>query len=152
MMDCIVQWATILSPIIAVGLAWWAVRSSSKDTDRKIAAMNDGTSKQIAAMRENAEKEVNQLKELAQLEVEALTLKLDMELIQRQLMAQQAEEERKGMEQIMNIPHLTFQELGKRDFESKQPERNLKYTKAFIQELKKLSERLEGLKKQLYYE
>lgn len=141
MMEYIVQWATILSPIIAVGLAWWAVRSSSKDTDKK-----------IAAIKESSEREINQLKELAQLEVEALTLKLDMELIQRQLMAQQAEEERKGMEQIMNIPHLTFQELGKRDFESKQPERNLKYTKDFIQELKKLSERLEGLKKQLYYE
>ena len=138
MMDCIVQWATILSPIIAVGLAWWAVRSSSKDTDKK-----------IAAIKKSSEREINQLKELAQLEVEALILKLDMELIQRQLMAQQADEERKGMEQIMNIPHLTFQELRKRDFESKQPERNLKYTKSFIQELKKLSERLNALKKQL---
>lgn len=138
MMEYIVQWATILSPIIAVGLAWWAVRSSSKDTDKK-----------IAAIKKSSEREINQLKELAQLEMKALTLKLDMELIQRQLMAQQAEEERKGMEQIMNIPHLTFQELGKRDFESKQPERNLKYTKAFIQELEKLSERLNALKKQL---
>lgn len=138
MMEYIVQWATILSPIIAVGLAWWAVRSSSKDTDKK-----------IAAIKKSSEREINQLKELAQLEVEALTLKLDMELIQRQLMAQQAEEERQGMEQIMNIPHLTFQELRKRDFESKQPERNLKYTKAFIQELEKLSERLNELKKQL---
>lgn len=138
MIEYIVQWATILSPIIAVGLAWWAVRSSSKDTDKK-----------ITAIKKSSEREINQLKELAQLEMKALTLKLDMELIQRRLMAQQAEEERKGMEQIMNIPHLTFQELGKRDFESKQPERNLKYTKAFIQELEKLSERLNALKKQL---
>ena len=85
MMEDIVQWATILSPIIAVGLAWWTVRSSSKDTDKK-----------IAAIKESSEREINELKELAQLEVEALTLKLDMELIQRQLMAQQAEEERGG--------------------------------------------------------
>ena len=141
MMEYIVQWATILSPIIAVGLAWWAVRSSSKDTDKK-----------IAAIKKSSEREINQLKELAQLEVEALTLKLDMELIQRQLMAQQADEERKGMQQIMSSSRIAFQDLGLRDFESKQPERNLKYTKDFIQELKKLSERLEGLKKQLYYE
>lgn len=137
-MDCIVQWATILSPIIAVGLAWWAVRSSSKDTDKK-----------IAAIKESSEREINQLKELAQLEVEAFTLKLDMELIQRQLMAQQADEERKGMQQIMSSNQITFQDLGLREFESKQPERNLKYTKAFIQELEKLSERLNELKKQL---
>lgn len=138
MMEYIVQWATILSPIIAVGLAWWAVRSSSKDTDKK-----------IAAIKKSSEREINQLKELAQLEVEALTLKLDMELIQRQLMAQQADEERKRMQQIMSSNLITFQELGLRDFESKQPERNLKYTKAFIQELKNLSERLNALKKQL---
>lgn len=138
MMEYIVQWATILSPIIAVGLAWWAARSSLKDTDKK-----------IAAIKESSEREINQLKELAQLEVEALTLKLDMELIQRQLMAQQADEERKGMQQIMSSNRKTFQDLGLRDFESKQPERNLKYTKAFIQELEKLSERLNALKKQL---
>lgn len=138
MMKYIVQCATILSPIIAVGLAWWAARSSSKDTDKK-----------IAAIKESSEREINQLKELAQLEVEALTLKLDMELIQRQLMAQQADEERKGMQQIMSSNRKTFQDLGLRDFESKQPERNLKYTKAFIQELEKLSERLNALKKQL---
>ena len=146
MSQSIIQW---LSPIVAVLLAWWTIRKSSKDTDRKIAAMEEGTSKQIAAMRENAEKEVNQLKELAQLEIEALTIKLDMELIQRQLMAQQADEERKSMQQIMSSNQTTFQDLGLREFESKQPERNLKYTKAFIQELKKLSERLEGLKEQL---
>ena len=67
MCETIAQWATILSPIIAVGLAWWAVRSSSKDTDKK-----------IAAIKESSERGINQLKELAQLEVEALTLKLDM--------------------------------------------------------------------------
>lgn len=137
-MEYIVQWATILSPIIAVGLAWWAVRSSSKDTDKK-----------IAAIKKSSEREINQLKELAQLEVEALTLKLDMELIQRQLMAQQADEERKRMQQIMSSNRITSQDLGLREFESKQPERNLKYTKDFIQELKKLSERLNALKKQL---
>lgn len=138
MCETIAQWATILSPIIAVGLAWWAVRSSSKDTDKK-----------IAAIKESSERGINQLKELAQLEVEALTLKLDMELIQRQLMAQQADEERKGMQQIMSSSQETFQNMRLREFESKQPERNLKYTKAFIQELEKLSERLNELKKQL---
>ncbi|GEM_PF-1785969 len=138
MCETIAQWATILSPIIAVGLAWWAVRSSSKDTDKK-----------IAAIKESSESGINQLKELAQLEVEALTLKLDMELIQRQLMAQQADEERKGMQQIMSSSQETFQNMRLREFESKQPERNLKYTKAFIQELEKLSERLNELKKQL---
>lgn len=134
----IVQWATIFSPIIAVILAWWTVRSGSKDTDKKIAAIKD-----------RSEKEINQLKRLVQLEVEALSLKLNMELIQRTLMAQQANEERISMQQIMSSNQLTFQDLGLRKFESEQPARNLKYTTAYIQELKMLSARLDDIKKNL---
>ena len=134
----IVQWATIISPIIAVFLAWWTVRSSSKDTDKK-----------IAAIKEWSEKEINQLKKLSQLEVETLSLKLDMELIQRAIIAQQANEERNSVQQIMSSNQITFQELGLRKFESEQPARNLKYTTAYIQELKRLSARLDDIKKNL---
>lgn len=134
----IVQWATIISPIIAVFLAWWTVRSSSKDTDKK-----------IAAIKEWSEKEINQLKKLSQLEVETLSLKLDMELIQRAIIAQQANEERNSMQQIMSSNQITFQELGLRKFESEQPARNLKYTTAYIQELKRLSAKLDDIKKNL---
>lgn len=137
-MTAIAQWATILSPIIAVGLAWWTVKSSTKDTDKK-----------ITAIRESSEKEINQLKELSQLELETLSLKLDMELIQRQLMAQQADEERKGMQEIMNCNLTDFQDLRLRKFKSEQPERDRRYTMAFIQELNNLKQRLDGLKKQL---
>lgn len=134
----IVQWATIISPIIAVFLAWWTVRSSSKDTDKK-----------IAAIKEWSEKEINQLKKLSQLEVETLSLKLDMELIQRAIIAQQANEERNSVQQIMSSNQITFQELGLRKFESEQPARNLKYTTAYIQELKRLSAKLDDIKKNL---
>lgn len=134
----IVQWATIISPIIAVFLAWWTVRSSSKDTDKK-----------IAAIKEWSEKEINQLKKLSQLEVETLSLKLDMELIQRAIIAQQANEERNSMQQIMSSNQITFQELGLRKFESEQPARNLKYTTTYIQELKRLSAKLDDIKKNL---
>ena len=134
----IVQWATIISPIIAVFLAWWTVSSSSKDTDKK-----------IAAIKEWSEKEINQLKKLSQLEVETLSLKLDMELIQRTIIAQQANEERNSMQQIMSSNQITSQELGLRKFESEQPARNLKYTTAYIQELKSLSAKLDDIKKNL---
>ena len=134
----IVQWATIISPIIAVFLAWWTVRSSSKDTDKK-----------IAAIKEWSEKEINQLKKLSQLGVETLSLKLDMELTQRAIIAQQANEERNSMQQIMSSNQITFQELGLRKFESEQPARNLKYTTAYIQELKRLSAKLDDIKKNL---
>ena len=58
MMEYIVQWATILSPIIAVALAWWAVRSSTKDTDRKIAALEESTTKQIESIKKLAKTQI----------------------------------------------------------------------------------------------
>lgn len=39
--DMIVQWATILSPIIAVLLAWWTSRSSTRAANKQIAAMKE---------------------------------------------------------------------------------------------------------------
>ena len=42
-----VELATILSPIIAVLLAWWAVRSSSKDASRQIDSVKKLTRTQL---------------------------------------------------------------------------------------------------------
>jgi len=46
-MSIIVQWATILSPIIAVLLAWWAVWSSSKDASKQIDSVKKLTRTQL---------------------------------------------------------------------------------------------------------
>ncbi|MBR5698828.1 MAG: hypothetical protein IKX44_09465 [Prevotella sp.] len=46
-MEDIVQWATILSPIIAVLLAWWAVWSSSRDASRQIDSVKKLTRNQL---------------------------------------------------------------------------------------------------------
>lgn len=40
MFDVIVQWVTILSPIIAVGIAVWTGRKSDKDVQRQIESIN----------------------------------------------------------------------------------------------------------------
>lgn len=68
-MDCIVQWATILSPILAVGLAWWTVISSAKETDRKIAALEESTTKQVES-----------IKQIAKLQIKTSQIKISKEL------------------------------------------------------------------------
>ena len=50
-MNVIVQWATILSPIIAVVIAVWASRKSAKDTAKQIAAIEESTKKQMESMK-----------------------------------------------------------------------------------------------------
>jgi len=90
-MSCIVQLATILSPIIAVLLAWWTVRSSAKDTAKKIAALedstaqqiaalNESTSKQIAALEENTKKQVESVKELTRIQIKTAILQANTDM------------------------------------------------------------------------
>ena len=68
-MDTFVQLATILSPIIAVLIAWWTVRNSSRDTAKKIAAIEESTKKQI-----------ERLRELSRLQLQITTIQLNKEL------------------------------------------------------------------------
>ena len=90
-MDAVVQWATMLSPIIAVLIAWWTVRSSAKDTAKKIAvleettreqisALEKSTSEQIAALEENTTKQVESIKELTKIQIELSILQGNTEL------------------------------------------------------------------------
>lgn len=69
MMTIVVQWATILSPIIALLIAWWMSYSSKKDTAKKIAALEESTQKQVES-----------LKKMLKLQADIATLKLDMDL------------------------------------------------------------------------
>ena len=68
-MNVIVQWTTILSPIIAVLIAWWMSKSSAKDTAKQIAALEESTTKQVES-----------IKELARLQIEISTLQMSKEL------------------------------------------------------------------------
>ena len=67
-MDTIVQWATILSPIVAVLIAIWINRKSAKDTAKQIAAIEDSTAKQIESIRK-----------MSKLQAEITSMQLDME-------------------------------------------------------------------------
>ena len=69
MMDTIVQWATILSPIIAVVIAIWASRSSAKDTAQKITALENNTKKQI-----------DSIKDLSKIQIKTTQIQINKEL------------------------------------------------------------------------
>ena len=58
-MDAIIQWATILSPIIAVGMAWWTIRSSAKDTAKQIESIKELSRIQIETSIIQLEKELS---------------------------------------------------------------------------------------------
>ena len=54
-MECVVQWATILSPIIAVLLAWLMIWANSKDVAKQIKSFEENTNRQIENIKKVAE-------------------------------------------------------------------------------------------------
>lgn len=95
MMNIIVQWATILSPIIAVGLAWWTSRSSAKDTAKQLAAIEESTAKQVAS-----------IKELTRLQLEISQIQLHNERTRA------SDQYKLALEEIDNLKKLNSSILG----------------------------------------
>lgn len=127
MMDTIVQWATILSPIIAVLVAVWVVISSKKDTD----------------------KQIESIKALSKLQIEVLAAEIEMETIKNKIVVQQANQESAELSRIMDCNQIDIREMAIRDYEARKPERNRKYVNVYLQELNRLNEKLVQLKKQI---
>ena len=61
--------AIIIALIVPIGIAIWTVRSSAKDTAKKIAALEESTTKQVES-----------IKELARIQIEITSIQLQKEL------------------------------------------------------------------------
>ena len=140
-MNVIVQWATILSPIVAVFIAWWMSRSSAKDTAKQIAALEESTTKQIES-----------IKQLARLQMDATIKQVELEIEKNVLLAKQAQQEWEGIEEINNsgMAHmLEWREEITRRFNEKKPERDYHLYSQFIKDLEKIKKGLVASKKNL---
>ena len=129
-MDIIVQWATILSPIIAVLIAWWTVRSSAKDTA----------------------KQIKSLKELSRLQIEATIKQVELEIEKNLLLSTQAKQEWEEIDQINNsgmASQVQWKEIRMQQFREQKPERDYHLYNKFIEDLKTIKRGLEVNKKKL---
>ena len=128
--NTIVQWATILSPIIAVLVAWWMSRSSAKATEKQIAS----------------------IKELSRLQIEASIKQVELEIEKNLLLATQAKQEWEG---ISNINHsgmsgnVVWAEGVKKQFHESKPERDYHLYCKFIKDLETIKQGLDANKKKL---
>lgn len=133
--------ASIASPLVAVFIAWWTSISSAKDT-----------AKQIAALEENTTKQIESIKELARLQMDATIKQVELEIEKNVLLAKQAQQEWKGIEEINNsgMAHMVeFKNLRMQQFREQKPERDYKLYSEFIKNLKTIKKGLEVSKKNL---
>ena len=140
-MDAIVQWATILSPIIAVLIAWWMSRSSAKDTAKQIAALEESTTKQIES-----------IKQLARLQMDASIKQVELEIEKNLFLAKQAQQEWEEIDQINNTgmaSQVQWKQIRMQQFREQKPERDYHLYSEFIKNLKTIKKGLEVSKKNL---
>ena len=140
-MDVIVQWATILSPIIAVLIAWWMSRSSAKDTAKQIAALEESTTKQIES-----------IKQLSKQQIDASIKMVELEIEKNLFLAKQAQQEWNGIQSIKNggLSHISEWRNGvMKEFQENKPERDYKLYSQFVKELQIIKQSLETNKKKL---
>lgn len=136
MIDTIVQWATILSPIIAVLLAWWTSRCSAKESAKKIDALEKSTTRQVES-----------IKELSHQMIEATIKQVELQILQNLTNAKQAKQELEGIRNINNagLAHLLdWKEISIKKFKEDKPERDYKLFCDVIKQLKELKRGLEN--------
>lgn len=122
-MDTIVQWATILSPIIAVLVAVWVVISSKKDTD----------------------KQIESIKELSRQQIDASVKQVELEIEKNLLLARQAKQEWEGIKGINNSSLsgiVEWKDGVMRSFKENKPERDYKLYCQFIKDLEEIKREL----------
>ena len=129
-MELIVQWATILSPIIAVLVAWWMSRSSAKATEKQIAS----------------------IKELSRLQIEASIKQVELEIEKNLLLATQAKQEWEGIQNIngSSLSHIDEWKKGvMKQYQEQKPERDYHLYNKFVKDLETIKKGLEANKKKL---
>ena len=140
-MAIVVQWATILSPILAVLIAWWMSRSSAKDTAKQIAALEESTNKQIESV-----------KALSRQMIESSINHVELEIEKNLLLARQAQQEWEGIDSINNsgMAHMSeWKVLTMQQFQEKKPERDYELYSKFINDLESIKRNLVESKKKL---
>lgn len=139
-MQYVVQWATILSPIIAVVIAWWTSRNSAKDTEKKLTALEVSTAKQVES-----------IKDLQSQQIEASIKQVELEIEKYLILAKSAKQEWAGIYEINNsrMPLAQIREIEKQKFQEQKPERDYQLYNEFIKKLEKIKQGLETHKNKL---
>ena len=132
---------SIIGWIITIGVAIYTVKSSAKETDKKIAALEESTTKQVES-----------IKELSRQQMDATIKHVELEIEKNLFLAKQAKQEWECIKNINNSGaayHVQHKELDMQQFQEGKPERDYYLYCEFIKELDGLKQRLIDNKKKI---
>lgn len=132
---------TIIGWIITILIAVYAARSSSKDTAKKLAALEESTQKQVAS-----------IKELARLQIDASIKQVELEIEKNLFLSKQAQQEWEEIDKINNsglASQVQWKEIRMQQFREQKPERDYHLYSKFIDNLQDIKNGLVTSKKKL---
>ena len=135
-MDAII--ISIVGWIITILIAVYAARSGSKDTAKKLAALEESTTKQVES-----------IKALSKQMVEASIKQVELEIEKNQLLAKQAMQEWEEIDKINNsgmASQVQWKEIRMQQFREQKPERDYHLYSKFIKDLETIKKNLEANK------
>lgn len=131
-MDAII--ISIVGWIITILIAVYAARSGSKDTAKKLAALEESTTKQVES-----------IKALSKQMVEASIKQVELEIEKNQLLAKQAMQEWEEIDKINNsgmASQVQWKEIRMQQFREQKPERDYHLYSKFIKDLETIKKDL----------
>jgi hypothetical protein len=131
--------------IVAVGIACWTIKSSQKDTAKKLAALEKSTHDQIAALEKSTKEQVESIKEMSRLQIDATIQQVDVELAKNVYLAQQAQEEQQAIHEINNSPfsqYSDYKEKAISKFQDEKPQRDFQRYSEYINKLNEIKKGL----------
>lgn len=132
---------SIIGWIITIGVAIYTVKSSAKETDKKIAALEESTTKQVES-----------IKELSRQQMDATIKHVELEIEKNLFLTKQAKQEWECIKNINDSPaaySVQQKELAMQGFQENKPERDYYLYCEFIKELDGLKQRLIDNKKKI---
>lgn len=145
MMNNFVQWATILSPIIAVAIAALTCWLNARDVKRQIESVKKLSQQTI----DNTTKEIESIRKLAKLQIEASVNQVELEIQKFRLLAEQARQDADGIDDINNSGlaySVVFRNAMIKKHMEEKPQRDFQLYEGFIQKLNAISKRLKEIK------
>ena len=137
--------ASLLLSGVAIGIAIYSSRKTSKEATRQIESIKELTRQSI----DNTTKEVESIKELAKLHIKALAIDLDMKVAKHDVLKLRAGVEKEKMDDVKRTYSTQGRESIMNDFQIEKPSRDLKYHSMYLQKLGEISKQLEQLKDNL---
>ena len=135
--------------MVAIIIAIWSSRQTSKDATRQIESIKQLEKKQIDLIGVQS-KTAESIKRLTEIQIEAKLRQIEVEIQKNKLLGQQVREEWQEIENIRK-PQLgrAFEDDMKRKLVEQRPRKQMEFYDTYIQNLNEISDKLAKLKEKL---